>query len=745
MVFNFNNILVLVLISMMSFSLVACSNNNNNTDSGSDVFDMTQKELDNAYQDLFYDNETMPSIGELKKELSLMQKKDSFNKIDEQLELGELDETQANTLRIIAGYSPESLPNSYKSDFEETAKTGRSSLQEAKIWLTKNFDSLDEETQELLYPYHVAPNHPDSYLNKASNAQKIVDAVSVIPGAEAAEAAETWKEKSFSKGWINYKQDSESSQATWVKDAFLYSYSKYKTLLGVELDTDAYVYIKSMSDYGSADLVEYNDNKKHCEIEVRTGLSEKVTKSSIAHELFHCFQFMIPLEYSPKDRQWLMEATATWSENFVYPSYNSEHEYLKGFFYYLDQKMIHYGSNREYSTYMWPLFLTQYNNNDAIIKTILNDAKTDSTKAATTNIPNFDNRFSDYGIWNWNKRIAKLYKDTPGIPGNPMWKPAHDHHYYSKGDVENKFINLMPLSLNYDTATFKDEVKKVVYKFEKEGDKKHQRWVLLNINGVWHVEDWTNVLEKTFCRNRDYEYVKGIVLISDNSDLNNDYENSFEISTESECEPIWHGSMTLTWDHSEQGTAQTLGGDTAKSKVQTKGHVVIQDELMIDEDGDANIVKTQITYNGYQLQRVDYDRDCSYLWEYDEDVKTGSLIQDYTGEKYGPRRWTLNDYPEDATGIEFDLYLRGDDWYTISNTKAYMLKSCGFGLGYGATEGLHEDKLELKSGILDFDSFEYIFPEDWDNERIQGTYEIPFYSDEWGNYDIHVEFDYQYS
>ena len=41
----------------------------------------------------------------------------SFDKIEEAKEDGTLDEVQANTLRIIAGYSPEVLPRPYKSDF----------------------------------------------------------------------------------------------------------------------------------------------------------------------------------------------------------------------------------------------------------------------------------------------------------------------------------------------------------------------------------------------------------------------------------------------------------------------------------------------------------------------------------------------------------------------------------------------------------------------------------------------------
>ncbi|MFH2091525.1 MAG: dockerin type I domain-containing protein [Pseudomonadota bacterium] len=50
-----------------------------------------------------------------------------------------------------------------------------------------------------------------------------------------------------------------------------------------------------------------------------------------AHELMHAWQFGYPLKDSPPSYSWLMEATAAWTEDYIYPRANSENRYAKWF------------------------------------------------------------------------------------------------------------------------------------------------------------------------------------------------------------------------------------------------------------------------------------------------------------------------------------------------------------------------------------------------------------------------------
>lgn len=50
-----------------------------------------------------------------------------------------------------------------------------------------------------------------------------------------------------------------------------------------------------------------------------------------AHELMHAWQFSYPLKNNELSYRWLMEATAAWTEDYVYPKANSENRYADWF------------------------------------------------------------------------------------------------------------------------------------------------------------------------------------------------------------------------------------------------------------------------------------------------------------------------------------------------------------------------------------------------------------------------------
>ena len=129
-------------------------------------------------------------------------------------------------------------------------------------------------------------------------------------------------------------------QAQWVKGAFEKSYEKFHNLLSTDTYPLVTFFILPMSDYGSAQPMIF-DGQKRCRIKIRSGLNKTFTEASVAHELFHCFQFAIGMNSAtPVSREWAMEGTAVWAENYVYSNYNTEHEYLKTFFKDLDTSLI---------------------------------------------------------------------------------------------------------------------------------------------------------------------------------------------------------------------------------------------------------------------------------------------------------------------------------------------------------------------------------------------------------------------
>jgi|GEM_PF-6560008 len=73
-----------------------------------------------------------------------------------------------------------------------------------------------------------------------------------------------------------------------------------------------------------------------------------------------------------------------------------------------------------------------------------------------------------------------------------------------------------------------------------------------------------------------------------------------------------------------------------------------------------------------------------------------------------------------------------------------MLKDCGLGVGYGATEGLHKDVLTLTKGSFDSRYFELPIIPDKDTP-VKGSHDTQVRSDEWGDYLVHIDYDYKYS
>lgn len=603
----------------------------------------------------------------------------SFDIIDKKLEEGKLSEKDANTLRIIANFKPEALPEGYKEQ-----PLGRNSYQEADIWLAKNWDSLDENTKKLLEPYYYERNDPRNHMNAPTDAQKLAEALSVIPSVKAddelvMELVTTITDEPERKAKIYHAVGdvSQTQQADWASNSFVKSYQMFEQLLGKRPDKAVYVYFENMNSYGSAVMKEI-DGENRCRIRLRIGMNHKMVESTLSHELFHCFQFAIPLDYDPEDEKWLMESTATWSEHFVYPDYNSEHEYLPRFFKKLNKYMMRYGLNHEYATYMWHLFVTEYTSDPTYVKDVLLKAKTGTSKDAVSKDPMFNNRFAEYAVWNWNSDPFIRYADVPSIPGNPVGGESYSQSSYPKDQQSTEFEVVNPLGVKYQLHTFTEDTDKVTYTFENEGNEKNRRAALIKFGDQWYREDWTNLKEKTFCRAPDGRMAKGVILVSSNSDTENSWSYSYDIDTNGKCNPQWHGTVRVIWDFTnsdELGFAHIT--NIQQSTMEST------DVLVYDRENDEFLVKDQqINYRYMEKQISKYPDKCGA-----QDTVLTNLLEGNAHESWEIDGNSPSDSsaPERLAGTgeegEYKLYLEinpGSNWLSATDTRAKTYKPCGF-------------------------------------------------------------------
>jgi len=356
----------------------------------------------------------------------------SFNRIDDAARAGSINETEAMRLRIIAGFDPEKLPAAYAS----SVQAARSSLQSADRWIENNWDSLSSSLQAELKPYYVLPNEAESYLNQSSFKGLItaLDTPTGWPYLTVTVAAQPDATPPVSEriARVHYQSESDTAarqQAQWIAAAFQEAYPRFVSLLNVNPDQDIYLYVHPrITDKGLAKMKVINGARRG-RIYIQKGLTERQSKATLAHELFHIFQDYLSLDYSPDDEQWLMEATAAWSENYIYPDYNTEHEYLPVFFNNLDQSLISDGSVG-YTSYPWFLFLTQMLHYDGVVSEVLHEAASHTVTSVIADKPYFDGYFAQYALWNWNRDPVLNYRDNPSFPGTPLGGESYQAALY---------------------------------------------------------------------------------------------------------------------------------------------------------------------------------------------------------------------------------------------------------------------------------------------------------------------------
>jgi len=160
-------------------------------------------------------------------------------------------------------------------------------------------------------------------------------------------------------------------------------------------------------------------------------LSDDLMKVTVAHEFMHCIQF----NYDPyflesyQDLNFA-EATAVWTEEYVYPDINDYADYLYDFFTYPDYSIfagvIPSGTLFEYALSIWPIFLTEYYENDEMMVEIWEDFFEMDYVGAR-------NVFNVYtAVDNWieeqGDELSEVYREFA------IWNLTHDQSY-EEGDL----------------------------------------------------------------------------------------------------------------------------------------------------------------------------------------------------------------------------------------------------------------------------------------------------------------------
>ncbi len=259
----------------------------------------------------------------------------SIQLIAQALDEGRIDEGTALIYKAFLFFGDSRLPTEYTG---AVSNLGRGVI----VGIVEKFPTLSDEQKQVLQPFLLPPDEPGSWYT-----------LDTVRGSNAAAAASTTFVSVASlngKVRINYSPTDVANGPTLAEglraaiDTKIWD--KLKDLMATEplpppaghdrLDVFLIPRLSgATSDAGAT--VPYSGCKQspaYIEIVVTptTILGDETHPGLIqylAHEMMHAWQYRYPLKDACETYNWVAEATAVWTEDYVYPNANSENHYAE--------------------------------------------------------------------------------------------------------------------------------------------------------------------------------------------------------------------------------------------------------------------------------------------------------------------------------------------------------------------------------------------------------------------------------
>jgi hypothetical protein len=562
----------------------------------------------------------------------------SFELIDQYLADGLLKREDAVLLKITAAFNPEKLAPKYKGAPIDPNYAVSDDLRRDIQWVMNHFDELDKKLQEKLRPFILRPDESGSFFNpaNAANQTSILEKLALVRTAHALETP--WQEIIYDAPGrpgavsILYKDGTLTTdsvpmvqKALIVKEALEKSWPMFKGLLDMQPAEPFKLYITDlrMATSGLAGAAHYVREEGillETYISVDWSLSEDMLKSVVAHELFHIFQYYCMEEYEQTEAWWLQEATAVWAEDFVYPDLNMEHRFLNKFFRSLSEKMMTIGKLKDYSSYMFFFFLSEWFGDDQFVPDIILSSRGLHVSEQIMNIPDFPSIFAEYALANWNRYPWKRYSDYGTFPNKSPYGPSLEKRILQQPEEHEEFLNMEAGGIQYIYYHLDSEqIKKVKFDFadiEWYGDL-HGR-ALYKVGDQWSMRDFTDQSSLVFCLDRPTEDVKAVVLIFSNADLMYPQEINYTVDTIGECPKAMPGITNIVYEIKQ-------GDQHIKVTMESEDLVVYNEEKKA-----YVLTERNISYNFSSKLREDITADgSSFEFLSVEDTGSGSLYETY--------------------------------------------------------------------------------------------------------------------
>jgi hypothetical protein len=258
--------------------------------------------------------------------------------------------------------------------------------------------------------------------------------------------------------------------------------------------------------------------------------------STAAHELMHA----ITLAYPPVDNSgcgdpWIIEATATWAESYVYPKANAEHVWLDEYLNHPRLPLDRANYAREYAAYLFPYFVQKSGAGEQFIPAIWAAMRTKRSLEAINGVltKGWDDAWPAFLIATWNQPPVDRPDGYRGWDRIAKYTAA----WHFPMTVGSQSPEVQPLPFTIDAAAgppgvpylsgvhfelkFDPKVRTVVFEntIADLGQPHSSVWGIQKIDGTWKKpEDWTKELTKAWCRDEKKENIEELIIVVGNSD-----------------------------------------------------------------------------------------------------------------------------------------------------------------------------------------------------------------------------------
>ncbi len=355
----------------------------------------------------------------------------SFDLIDDALAAGTLDAETALTYRVFATFNDSRLPVQYRSKNANVPTEGQD-LRDA----LEALPTLSPATQAKLEPFLIPPIYKSSWLSAPASIRSASLSIRCRD-----ELRDDWYSEARTGGRFRVWYAARETDAAYAKTALdALEDEIYPKLIGLGLKPpasdashdcnggdeklDVYL-VPNFGVHGVDNAIGLAEPRCGSGTGVssyllaKNGMDTETLKIVLAHEFMHAIQFEYSTIRCSGEYRWMMEATADWAGDFVYPKNNFEQVQHAPFFLDSPEKALNdpnaksQKNLRKYGAYLFFQFLTKTLGNDRIKAIFEGSTNTTSLEAINNNISGgFKDQWWKFAKTLWNQAPVDTKPDS---------------------------------------------------------------------------------------------------------------------------------------------------------------------------------------------------------------------------------------------------------------------------------------------------------------------------------------------